>query len=371
MKIFLGYPNEHYNTAKEVAVYLATLGHEVWFDKEALVGGDDWDGERKSAQASADLIIHLCSREILERKGVVLREIKYTLLLNEDQPFGRLFAIFLKLDASSLPAELLKFHYIEYEKGNWRDELRKSIDKASLQRGHIKDIGKGVIIMNNEIVSFSAEIIEKTDRASYEGKYIQYSGSSAIWKLINSTIESDALGAYFSNRKFMEEDDINENPELRSFWEYSANEFFRKDEFVSLIVVASFHFQGAAHPNHYVKTFNFSENLGEITIQDVLRGNDETARKLFSLCEKKITEENEEIDTDAFLLSFPEHIKNDIESVWALLAQFSFNEAGITINFSPYDILPYAFGFQEARISWEELNQLSSGDFLPVLIGNN
>ena len=87
MKVFVGYPSEHRSEAREVAGYLRSQVEEVWLDVDALAGGDDWDAERLEAQRRADFIIHLCSNAINSPGGPVVREIRETLRLLEDQPF--------------------------------------------------------------------------------------------------------------------------------------------------------------------------------------------------------------------------------------------------------------------------------------------
>ena len=79
VKIFLGYASEHVQTAWEVYWALKDLGCDVWFDKESLVGGDDWGRERETAQQQAQFVAHLISTEVFARAGIIDREIKQTL----------------------------------------------------------------------------------------------------------------------------------------------------------------------------------------------------------------------------------------------------------------------------------------------------
>ena len=67
MDIFLGCPSEHRLAAKEVYSFLQSLGHSVWMDTSALIGGVEWRREREAAQRRAKLIIHLCAEEMMSR----------------------------------------------------------------------------------------------------------------------------------------------------------------------------------------------------------------------------------------------------------------------------------------------------------------
>ena len=113
MKIFLGYPSEHLAEAREVAEYLRSRAESVWLDIDALAGGDRWDAERLEALRNADFIIHLCSNAINTRGGPVVREIRETLRLMEDQPFRSNLALCMRLEDIRLPLELMSIHYID------------------------------------------------------------------------------------------------------------------------------------------------------------------------------------------------------------------------------------------------------------------
>jgi hypothetical protein len=197
MKIFLGYPVEHSEDAIEVYEFLKSLGTEVWMDKRALRGGDVWDEERKRAQDTADLVIHLCSPVILKRRGVVNREIKHTLRLYEDQPFGALFALFLRHQDFKMPVELLRFHYIDYFSEGWREELRRSVEKRRAQLE-----GQGELTPMVEKVEETQEEkytrVEVTDE-DYEcqGEYIQYRDQGLYWNFVNAEIASHVLSRFY------------------------------------------------------------------------------------------------------------------------------------------------------------------------------
>ena len=76
MKTFLSYPSERLDAAHRVFDFVRSLGIEIWFDKDTLVGGQDWDRERSKAQATTDLTLLICSPETISRTGVIQREIK-------------------------------------------------------------------------------------------------------------------------------------------------------------------------------------------------------------------------------------------------------------------------------------------------------
>ena len=61
MKIFLSYPRENIDIAEEIYNFLTECDIGVWFDKKALILGQDWDRERLSAQKESDQMILIYS----------------------------------------------------------------------------------------------------------------------------------------------------------------------------------------------------------------------------------------------------------------------------------------------------------------------
>jgi TIR domain len=96
MKTFLSYPSENLDLAWEVYDFVRTLGVQIWFDKESLIAGQNWDRERATAQKSADLIILICSSETINKSGVIQREIKDALDLLRDKPLSHIFLVSLR-----------------------------------------------------------------------------------------------------------------------------------------------------------------------------------------------------------------------------------------------------------------------------------
>ena len=82
MKIFLSYPSERLTQAREIYAFLVSLGLNVWFDKESLVAGQDWERESGKAQRNADLIVQICSVEVISKTGIIQREIRNTCSLS-------------------------------------------------------------------------------------------------------------------------------------------------------------------------------------------------------------------------------------------------------------------------------------------------
>src|SRR5208283_1410001 len=99
LNIFLSYPSERLEQAREVFNFLKSVGFNPWFDKESLLGGQDWDYERAKAQKCTDLHIFIVAPEASERNGVIHREIGDALTMLRDHPRGDIFIIPLRAAA--------------------------------------------------------------------------------------------------------------------------------------------------------------------------------------------------------------------------------------------------------------------------------
>ncbi|QKK18632.1 TIR domain-containing protein [Rhizobium indicum] len=347
MKVFVGYAKEDKHVANEVVAFLETLGLDVWFDKKSLVAGDNWDDERLAAQQSADLIVHLCSEQILSRPGVVNREIRETLRLADDKPFGSTFVIFIRIGGVRLPAQFMRYHYIDFD-DDWQQAIALAVGKKA---GQIQQSPTAPIAFKRDNVRVTDgisrhQIEEKEETYELSIEYLEFSSPDRFWRLVSSHVEAKVLDQYYS---FKADVPAVEGLDKEFFrpWEFqiTTEEFFRSEEFVSIRYFVYME-TGGAHGNHWTLTSNFfSGAIGSVHIRDFLQNDDERAKRVLAYCLKVV---------EAGLDDSPEWLINaeDLEDVWRALENFNFDSRGLTFNFSPYVILPYVYGDHEAHMPW-------------------
>jgi hypothetical protein len=362
VKIFLGYPSERRDAAKEIDGFLKTLNVEVWFDKRSLIGGDDWDRERAEAQQNADLVIHLLSAEVFSRPGVVNREIKQTLKLSDDQPIGATYVIFVRLDDLRLPSELIRFQYIDYFREAWRDQLALAVTKRLRQLegyGHrtapertttvMEDLSEAGIATQSSRIESSVS----TEHSNVSANYLQYAGNSVYWDFVNARIAAEALGGFVDAVADFKLMDDQEKERMKEYnityeWNFNMQEFFRSGHFLSMRS-SVYWYTGGAHPNHGITTLNFlGPDHGLCTINDLLGHDEEKAFRILEYCKKVLIAMFDGENMDDFITQSFE----DRDNTWSLASQFSFDDRGVTMNFSPYEVLPYAFGSHEIVVPW-------------------
>jgi len=362
VKIFLGYPSERLEAAKEVCGFLRTLNDNVWFDKESLTGGDDWDRERATAQQDADFVVHLISTEVFSRPGVVNREIKQTLKLVDDQPIGATYVVFIRLDDLRMPVELIRFQYIDHFQEAWRDQLAHAVTKRLRQLGgtvlriapeRTTTVKEDPRDASGEARPSHVESSVSTEHFLVSADYLQYPGGNVYWDFVNARLTTEALGGFVgavAEFKLMDEQEKERAVEYNAPHEWGLNmqEFFRRGEFLS-VRSSVYWYSGGAHPNHGVTTLNFlGPDYGLCSINDLLGHDADNAFRLLEYCKKVLLAMFDGEGLEDFIT----HSFEDRKPTWGLASQFSFDDRGLTMNFSPYGVLPYAFGSHEVFVPW-------------------
>jgi hypothetical protein len=358
MDIFLSYPSERLDVARSVYEFLRSLDVGVWFDKESLVPGQDWDRERADAQSRADLTVLICSPETFERGGVIQREVKNILDLLRDKPFGKIYLISLRTEEFGFPPELARYQWIDYFEPKWAVHLARSV-KHKYTESAITPPEKLTSFLEGkqqpDVVAKS--FVTNTDVLEADARFIQYNLSGDYWNYVNSEIISIVYGSYYSFKRNNQDLFL---PTHKNEWRISVTEFFRSNEIISLLVFTFGFASGGAHPGYHYTTLNFGgPEVGRFGIQEFLRDmfveDDNTLEFLRHYCELEIKKQLLSIDREIDEFWWPdkdEKTWKTKQETWGKFEQFSFDKTGLTINFSPYDLLAYAFGSFVIHIPW-------------------
>jgi hypothetical protein len=215
MKIFLSYPRENIDIAEEIYNFLTECDIGVWFDKKALILGQDWDRERLSAQKESDQMILIYSIYTKEKSGVIQREIKDALDIIRDKPPQSQYLLPVKVGNISVPNEILRFQYIEYGDLNWKSYLISAI-KTYAFKNNIALSEK--FFRLEETLKSKITILSKEynfEHSSFSARYIIYNDKSEYFSYINSKIISIIYDEYFSFIKLG--DDFSEGYSLSGY----------------------------------------------------------------------------------------------------------------------------------------------------------
>jgi hypothetical protein len=208
MKIFLSYPSERLTQAREIYAFLVSLGLNVWFDKESLVAGQDWEREIGKAQRNAELIVQICSVEVVNKTGIIQREIRNTLQLLELRPLDSLYLICLKTEDVQLPSELMKFQHIDFFEERWKSHLVRALElkfrQLNSQPPHeFKNYVNSTNTTTRDPILL--EFREETPDLDLSAQYIQYIIEDDYWKYINAEVIQDIFGRIYDIRGAFED----------------------------------------------------------------------------------------------------------------------------------------------------------------------
>jgi hypothetical protein len=361
LKVFLSYPSERLKEATEIFEFLRSLDLDVWFDKESLVGGQDWDRERAEAQKEADLICLVGSKETVQRAGVIQREVKDILQLIQDKPLGHVFLLTIRTEDVRLPPEIARYHYIDHFRPDWKVRLARAIELKTTQLDQTlsASLTSFFQLSLSPEVTATKSIGEADDVKQLEVEYFTYNIDGDYWSYVNAEIISAVMA-----RRFRARSRFTSLGQTKNEYSIRVEEFFRADEFISLRLFEYWYHSDAAHPNWRTYTLNFGGDtiasfdlrdlLSFFDLRDLVDRSSDGIRFLMQYCERDLRQQMtvkgyEEVT----FLFYPE---SEAEG-WNLFSQFNFDAHGITINFSPYDVFPYAAGGQEVRVPWGLLRE--------------
>jgi len=135
LNVFLCHSSGDKSAVRNLYQQLLHDGFDPWFDKEALLPGQDWDQEIQKAVSHTDAVVVCLSRSSINKAGYVQKEIKLALDVADTQPENTIFLIPLKLEECEVPQRLHKWHWVNlFEEGGY-ERLIQSL------RFRTKDLG--------------------------------------------------------------------------------------------------------------------------------------------------------------------------------------------------------------------------------------
>ena len=133
MQIFLSYPSEERPLAERVHLALGAAGHEVFFDREDLPPGDEFDRAVRQAMRASALLVFFITPDAVKRGRYTLTELK----LAQDQwpqPGGRVLPVMVQpTPIEGIPAYLRAVSILEAH-GDLAAEVAHEADRMLASR---------------------------------------------------------------------------------------------------------------------------------------------------------------------------------------------------------------------------------------------
>lgn len=373
MKAFVSYPSEKLDVAREVYRLLKSVGVDAWLDKENLVMGDNWAREIRLALQATDMVVLVCSKEVISKAGVIQREIRQALDLLRDKPPGHIFLLPLRVDDIHLPEELTALQYSDYFRPGWQVALVRSVKKRLEQVDQpVPQALEGYLSAyeRNGGVQFRTLRRGFADFAA-DADYFVYQGGGEYWEFLTAEIVTDVVGGYYEAAAFatsmgaVDRRIPDYTPVIGMSWSRRFQEYFRDDEFVSLQCDAWQFFRGA-HGTRGVYTKNYGgREVGRlVSLRQVL--NYQASAVVREYCTQAVKG----------IAGYDAEVADDLDrrwretlDPWEPFSQWLFNREGVRIWFSMYSGLPYVFGVFDVSIPWSHLRPHIDDDFRNTAFG--
>lgn len=134
-RIFLCHAKEDTTQVREVYQQLKAIeGFEPWLDEEDLLPGQDWDREIRRALHASDFILIVLSRNSVEKRSSVQREMKMALVVLQELPEGTIHTIPVRLDDCDVPEQFQRYQYADLFDPRGFERLVRSIQAGLAQR---------------------------------------------------------------------------------------------------------------------------------------------------------------------------------------------------------------------------------------------
>jgi hypothetical protein len=372
-QVFISYAYKDQERVKPFFQELDRQGFTVWMDCFRLKGGQNWDFEIKRAQEKSEFVISFLSNNSVTRRGYVQREMKDAVDKLKEKLIDDIYLIPVLLDDDiEIPAEVKGIQCI---RASNPDVMREMVEALTYQMGK-RDVKVSKAQKDQHFSWSSNTRKEEWDGLpGYEVTLHMLEMRSEKFPAaadIAPIIKGDMLEILLDYRSIK----LSQSPDLHNYGqdkfrrtntlEAYFGEPFTKGRVMSVIYSINYFGAGAAHDNHYYKTYVFVlDPVCKIaSLEDLFID----AKTAFLKLQKLVRESLTELTKDETGKS---HLDDDeVNSGTASFADFSsfvFREDFIEILFAPYHVGPYAAGPQEAHVAYADIFEFVKPDYASAL----
>lgn len=362
--IFLSYASPDYERVHAFYGALLNAGLDPWLDKEKLVAGQNWDFEIKRALAKATIIVVFLSENSVSRRGYVQREIKIALGQAQAKLHDDIYVIPVMLDEVPIPSQLEDIQVIGSSAEDPYQQLLSAID-AQLER----------LGLQNAKLQGDPKL--RWSMTRYNDRWEGLPGHDTSYQIPRFSSEqapqaqemSDVIrGWVVAEAMAQREVKFSQSTEFCNFgqepffrmnsWDASCATPIVKDRIVSLSYSVWMMNAGAAHPNMYFKTFAFTLHpTTQIkSLESIFEDTKSSLEVIRDDVRYQLLHDNDMLpDQDPANPELSEdYVKSGTDS-WKDFDCFTFEEDGINLYFSPYQVAAYVFGPQFAKVKYDKL----------------
>lgn len=133
VQIFLSYARRDKEPVEKLYGHLSSAGFSPWMDARDILPGEKWDLSIRRAIRNAHFILICLSVNSVTRRGVIQKEIKYALKLQQEMLDNDIYLIPVRLDRCDLPDHLADYQAVDWFEADGPEKLVKAL-REGLQR---------------------------------------------------------------------------------------------------------------------------------------------------------------------------------------------------------------------------------------------
>ena len=130
-RIFVSYAREDEVLVKSIVAFLKAAGFEIWFDKDNLLGGQDWRKAIEHEIARARLLLVCMSSHSVDKTGFFQKEMRLAQEQAELRPDSQVFIIPVRFDDCEVPDGIKRWHVLDLREQKASEKLLESIGGAT------------------------------------------------------------------------------------------------------------------------------------------------------------------------------------------------------------------------------------------------
>ena len=370
--VFLSYASPDRDRVLQFYDHLTSNGFDVWMDAKRLRAGQNWDFEVRKALDAAAVIVVFISKNSVDRRGYVQREIKIALRKLEEKLPDDIYLIPVRLDSDAfIPPQIADLQVVTGEDDSCKNEVTEAVRLSIREQG-----------VQIERSQESSQISWSAHR--YSDEWDGLPGYSVLfdWFTLRSPIYSRIIdiseivkgkllesGSEWRKVKFDQDPAFHNFGEERSrrqnSWEATCSNPTIAGRVLSFQYAIWWYGAKAAHPNFGFETFNFLlDPPALLSLVDIFVD----AEKAFAVIQKEIRlsmvgpsgEADPEYPLDV------EWMERGTSS-WEDISAYTFGDKAINFYFGAYAVAPYAWGPQFASVAYDKLAELIKPEFRSAL----
>ncbi|MCF8533628.1 MAG: TIR domain-containing protein [Reyranella sp.] len=359
--LFVSYGREDIAPVRAVVECLKKNGIEYWLDDERLLVGQKWNDEIRTALDGAAGVLIFLSKSSVDRVGYVQKERRDTIQLGYRQPLGRGFSFPIRIDDCEIPAQFADAQYLDLRDPKWPNKLIAGI-QHHLKIGHAPDDAgsiPGVILEEPRGPNAFRTLTINDMKDGTPGYRIDCRFPEIDIRLdpfmaaINQIIVGHVANTAAKIRAYalpLGVQQPGENPFSISGELSIGFKVFRADKkIISVGLMESHYYPGAAHGNNWTTTFNFSvPHKARFHLGELLKPDGQALTFLSAFCRSSLIKQlGDDADVEWIGRGASE---TRIESM-----EFACQSHTVTLFFPPYAVAAFAFGAQTVDVPLDQL----------------